>query len=158
MAKLTQLALVALMGGALFSPAFAADTKAPEAEVIAETAAPTYEGAQAAIAAEDFTGAARMLAQLAVNDPQNADVWNLFGYSSRKMGQMGAAAQAYEMALSLNPDHIGALEYQGEMFVELKKPEDAAKNLAKLQSLCGDCEQALELEALIAAMPAVVAP
>lgn len=152
MAKMAKLMMVGLLGGMLASPVWAADTKTPEVAAT-EAEGPNYETAKAAIDAQDFAGGARMLAQLAVTDPKNADVWNLFGFASRKMGQMGAAAQAYEMALSLNPDHIGALEYQGEMFVELKKPEEAAKNLARLKELCGDCEQAQDLAAAIAAMP-----
>jgi len=152
MAKLSPLVLIA----ALALPAWAADTApepAKEPAAAVEVATPTYEAAQAAIDAMDYPGAARILAQLAGSDPTNPDVWNLFGFASRKMGRMGEASQAYDEALRLKPDHIGALEYQGEMFVDLKKPEDAAKNLAALKKICGDCEEALDLEAYIAANP-----
>lgn len=154
MAKLYPLVLIA----ALALPAWAADT-APEpakepAKTEAAPAAPaTYADAQAAIDAMDYPAAARILAVLAGTDPTNPDVWNLFGFASRKMGRMGEASQAYDEALRLKPDHIGALEYQGEMFVDLKRPEDAAKNLETLKKLCGDCEEALDLEAYIAANP-----
>ncbi len=137
------------------SMAFAVDT-APAQTVAPATAPvelPNYTDAQAAIDAMDYPAAARILAQLAGTDPTNPDVWNLFGFASRKMGRMGEASQAYDEALRLKPDHIGALEYQGEMFVDLKRPEDAAKNLATLKKLCGDCEAALDLEAYIAANP-----
>ncbi len=122
------------------------DSAAPETVAI-----PTYAEAQTAIEAGDYPTAQRILAQLTVTEPQNADVWNLFGYSARNMGLMGPALEAYDLALSLAPAHLGALEYQGELFVTLKRMDEAKANLAKLKELCGDCEQALDLETAIAA-------
>jgi predicted Zn-dependent protease len=145
---------LALAISLIASPIWADDTAKPETaapEVMA--AVPTYAEAQAAIDAADFPTAQRILAQLTVTDPDNADVWNLFGYASRNMNLAGPALEAYDMALTLNPDHLGALEYQGELFVTLDRLDDAQKNLAKLKKLCGDCEQAVDLEAAIAAAP-----
>jgi len=128
---------------------WAAETATPETEAL-----PSYADAQAAVDAADWPTAQRILAQLIVAQPENADVWNLFGYTSRNMKLAGPALEAYETALKLEPDHLGALEYQGEMFVELKRLDDAKANLAKLKKLCGDCEQVVDLEAAIAAAPA----
>ncbi len=128
--------------------AWAEDTAAP-----ATVAVPTFAEAQAAVDAGDFPTAQRLLAQLTVTEPENADVWNLFGFTARNMKLAGPALEAYEMALTLDPKHLGALEYQGEMFVELKRLDEAKANLAKLKDLCGACEQALDLEAAIAAAP-----
>ena len=130
------------------SGAWAADTATPETEAV-----PTFAEAQAAIDAGDFPTAQRLLAVLTVSEPDNADVWNLFGYASRNMKLAGPALEAYEMALKLEPNHLGALEYQGEMFVELKRLDEAKANLTKLKDLCGDCAQAVDLEAAIAAAP-----
>ena len=154
MANWTKLIAVACFGMVSGPTAWAADTQPAKTTVAEPVALPSYEAAQAAIAATDYPAAARILAVLAGTDPTNPDVWNLFGFASRKMGRMGEASEAYAEALRLKPDHIGALEYQGEMFVDLKRPEDAAKNLAMLKKLCGDCEEALDLEAYIAANPA----
>lgn len=117
-------------------------------------ALPSYADAQAAVDAADWPTAQRILAQLIVAQPENADVWNLYGYTSRNMKLAGPALEAYETALKLEPDHLGALEYQGEMFVELERLDEARANLAKLKKLCGDCEQVVDLEAAIAAAPA----
>jgi predicted Zn-dependent protease len=87
----------------------------------ATEAIPTYSEAQAAVAAGDYASAQRILAVLTQSEPQNPDVWNLFGYASRNMNLMGPAVEAYEMALSLDPNHLGALEYHGEMFVQLNR-------------------------------------
>ena len=64
------------------------------------------------------------LADLKIIDSEfknNADVNNLLGYSSRKLKQYKPAATYYEKALKLNPNHLGALEYQGELFVLTNK-------------------------------------
>jgi predicted Zn-dependent protease len=129
-------------------PLLAADTPAPETAAL-----PTMDEAKAAVDAGDFPTAQRLLAQLAVDQPKNADVWNLLGFTNRNMNLAGPALEAYEMALSLDPKHLGALEYQGELFVTLKRLEDAKKNLDRLKSLCKDCEEMQDLQAAIKAAP-----
>ncbi|MEY3935560.1 MAG: hypothetical protein RI901_990, partial [Actinomycetota bacterium] len=62
----------------------------------------------------------------------------------------GPAATYYAKALKIDPKHLGALEYQGELFMLTKKPSEAKKNLAKLKSLCGiKCEEYLDLKKAI---------
>ena len=93
------------------------------------------------------------LADLKIIDSEfknNADVNNLLGYSSRKLKQYKPAATYYEKALKLNPNHIGALEYQGELFVLTNKVAAAKKNLVKLEKLCGlSCDEYLDLKKAI---------
>ena len=80
----------------------------------------------------------------------NAEINNLLWFSSRKLKQYKPAGVYYAKALKINPKHLGALEYQGELFVETKKIADAKKNLAKLKSLCGvTCEEYLDLKKVI---------
>ena len=102
------------------------------------------------IAKKDFTAA---LAALKIADkdfPNNADINNLLGYSARNLKQYKPAATYYTKALKIDPKHLGALEYQGELFMLTKKTADAKKNLAKLKSLCGDkCEEYLDLKKAI---------
>ena len=105
---------------------------------------------RALIAKKDFTAA---LAALKISDkkfPSNADINNLLGYSARNLEQYKPAATYYTKALKIDPKHLGALEYQGELFMLTKKTADAKKNLAKLKSLCGDkCEEYLDLKKAI---------
>ena len=76
------------------------------------------------------------------DDPENADLYNYLAYSQRKMGDFDSAAQNYERALMIDPEHTGALEYQGELFLQTGKPQMAQENLARLEQLCGmDCEE-----------------
>jgi tetratricopeptide (TPR) repeat protein len=80
----------------------------------------------------------------------NADVNNLLGYSSRKLKQYKPADTYYKKALKINPNHLGALEYQGELFVLTNKVSAAKKNLVKLEKLCGlKCGEYLDLKKAI---------
>ena len=105
---------------------------------------------RALIAKKDFTAA---LAALKIADkdfPNNADINNLMGYSARNLKQYKPAATYYTKALKIDPKHLGALEYQGELFMLTKKTADAKKNLAKLKSLCGvNCEEYVDLKKAI---------
>ncbi len=105
---------------------------------------------RALIASKNFTSA---LASLKIADrsyPNNADINNLLGYSARNLKQNTAAAAYYTKALRINPNHLGALEYQGELFVTTKKISAAKRNLAKLKQLCGvNCEEYLDLKKAI---------
>ena len=113
-------------------------------------AAGAYGRAQAAIEVGDFATALPILTAITLAEPQNADAWNLLGFSARKTGDLEAAAIAYARALTINPDHLGALEYQGEMFLQIGRPAEAKANLLLLQGLCGSCEQAGDLQEAIA--------
>jgi len=80
------------------------------------------------------------------DDPDNADLFNYLAYSQRKLGKLDSAAQNYERALMINPEHIGALEYQGELFLLTGKSDMARENLARLEQICGtDCPEYKEL-------------
>jgi len=93
------------------------------------------------------------LADLKIIDSEfknNADVNNLLGYSSRKLKQYKPADTYYKKALKINPNHLGALEYQGELFVLTNKVSAAKKNLVKLEKLCGlKCGEYLDLKKAI---------
>ena len=82
--------------------------------------------------------------------PKDANVLNYLAYSQRKSGDFESAAQNYERALMIDPEHKGALEYQGELFLQTGKPDMARENLARLEKVCGmDCEEYKELAAKI---------
>ncbi len=105
-----------------------------------------YDEAKAMVDEGNFAAALPKLITLTKTDAKNADAWNLLGFTYRKLGQFDDSSTAYLKVLSINPNHLGALEYQGELFISTGKIEDAKANLAKLKSLCGSCEQAEDLE------------
>ena len=102
------------------------------------------------ISAKNFASAMTALQAADKTFPNNADINNLLGYSARNLKQYKPAATYYAKALKIDPKHLGALEYQGELFMLTKKTSEAKKNLAKLKTLCGlTCEEYLDLKKAI---------
>ena len=110
------------------------------------TANADYQDAQSAIARADYRTAADLLQKVLSHQPKNPDVLNLMGFSERKLGESSSALQYYKKALDLQPNHIGANEYLGELYLELKQPQMAEQRLAVLQQVCGNCEEYTELK------------
>ncbi len=107
--------------------------------------------ARAEIAAARYDTAVPALLDIIAREPRNADALNLLGFSYRKLGQLDVARTWYEAALAADPAHLGALEYQGELFLMLGDVAAAQANLARLTTLCGTCEEHADLAAAIAA-------
>ena len=99
------------------------------------------------IAAERYATAIRILKSVVRVDKRNADALNLLGFASRKLARYQDAQTYYARALKIDPKHLGALEYQGELFLILNQPDDAANNLALLLTICGaDCDEYRDLK------------
>ena len=67
---------------------------------------------------------------------KEADKYNLLGFTARKSGDLNVAAEYYKKALEINPKHIQALEYQGELYLQLGEIEQAKRNLEKIKTIC----------------------
>ncbi|MEI8265716.1 MAG: tetratricopeptide repeat protein [Betaproteobacteria bacterium] len=88
--------------------------------------------------------------------PQDADGHNLLAFSLRKAGRLGEAETAYDRALTIDPHHLGAHEYRGELMLLLGRREQALVHLQALERLCGlQCEEYLELRRALDAKPQV---
>jgi tetratricopeptide (TPR) repeat protein len=136
------------------TPGLAAGTDDGSSDASDSTGASTgdaYDEAKAMVEAGNYVAALPALMTLTADDAKNADAWNLLGFTHRKLGEMEASSAAYLKVLTINPDHLGALEYQGELFLDTGKPDLAKANLARLQTLCGTCEEAMDLEKAIMA-------
>lgn len=71
-------------------------------------------------------------------------------FSYRKSGDVDQSGEAYQQALSLQPSHLNALEYQGELFLMLGQVNKAEANLERISKQClFVCEQERLLEAAI---------
>ena len=77
------------------------------------------------------------LVDVSSSDFTKADVLNEIGFAFRKNNDLDNASKYYLMALKEDPNHLGALEYQGEMFVDLGQKDKALANLNKLKDLVG---------------------
>ncbi len=101
---------------------------------------------------EQFDRAISELRKAADLRPKNADIQNYLGFAYRKSGKLEASGNHYSKALQLDPDHKGALEYQGELFLMTGALEKARANLARLEVLCSSgCSELTDLKAAIAA-------
>ena len=78
------------------------------------------------------------LVEVSSSDFTKADVLNEIGFAFRKNNDLDNASKYYLMALKEDPNHLGALEYQGEMFVDLGQKDKALANLNKLKDLVGE--------------------
>tara|TARA_Y100000591_G_C21499549_1_gene529212 strand:- start:93 stop:563 length:471 start_codon:yes stop_codon:yes gene_type:complete len=78
------------------------------------------------------------LVDVSSEDFTKADVLNEIGFAFRKSNDFDNASTFYQLALSADPSHLGALEYQGEMFVDLGQKDNAVSNLNKIKDLAGE--------------------
>jgi Flp pilus assembly protein TadD len=125
-------------------PAYAVDN-------MESTDAPDLTSVRAKIAAQDYTGALAELRGLA-EDNQQADVYNLLGFTLRKTGDYKTSLTYYTKALELQPDHKAAREYLGELYVETGEMAKAEEQVASLKQLCpAGCEELEDLQKAIAA-------
>jgi Tfp pilus assembly protein PilF len=110
--------------------------------------------ARSAIKAKDWRTAMFELDAAARDEPRNADVHNLLGYSFRKQvtPNLTKAFVHYKKALEIDPKHLGAHEYIGEAYLMDRQPAEAEKHLVALEKLCGNktCEEYADLVKSIA--------
>jgi tetratricopeptide (TPR) repeat protein len=100
---------------------------------------------------KDFLKQKKLLKAYTKSKPEDSYGWTLYAFSERKLGGLEKAKGLYEKALTLDADNKAALEYQGELFVELEMPALALANLEKLNILCpNSCEEAEQLKSFIA--------
>jgi Flp pilus assembly protein TadD len=110
-----------------------------------------YKQAKSLIDHDKYSEAIPILQKLIKDKGAYADALNLLGYSYRKSGDATTALDYYNQALAMEPDHLGANEYLGELYLEMKQKDKAQERLAVLKKACGSCEEAKELETKIMA-------
>jgi predicted Zn-dependent protease len=88
--------------------------------------------------------------------PGDADVLNELGYAKRKTGNFPEALDYYKRALAAKPEHRGAHEYLGELYLEMHDPASARRELDALAKLCP--EGCVERETLAAAIAGYAPP
>ena len=109
-----------------------------------------YERAIKYLDKQDYAKANKALKAYTKSEPDDADGWNLYAYANRKMNKFEKAEMYYEKALKIDPDHKGALEYQGELYMQTNRPDLAQENLIRLVKLCPDsCYELQKLEQYI---------
>jgi tetratricopeptide (TPR) repeat protein len=127
---------------------YAADT-GPSPQAIQKTN-PTYAEAKTLVKKKEFDKAIVMLEELLKDskNSSNPDVLNDYAYSLRNLKQYDKAEKFYIDALKIKPNHFGANEYLGELYLITKRPEEAKKRLEVLKTC--NCEEYKELKEKIA--------
>lgn len=104
---------------------------------------------------EKYSDAQPLLQKTIKAEPDNADAYNMLGYSQRKMGNKDVALGYYTKALDLNPRHRGANEYLGQLYLELNQPSKAKERLDVLDKSCTfGCDEYTSLKEAIEAYEA----
>ena len=99
---------------------------------------PTLAQGQADLDAHNWVKAISDLKLFLKANPKSADGWNLLGFAYRNHGDLKLSDTSYDRALKLNPNHTGALSYQGILYIKLGKVDEAKGNLAKIETICGN--------------------
>ena len=135
----------------------------------ADAAQDDYAAGLAAFEAGDWRAVIDRMAEVIAVRPWHADAYNRTGFAYRKLGDYVRALAFYDKALELNPHHRGALEYLGEAWLELDRPDAAQALLERLATECrriasgaGDwrasCEEWQDLKAAYDAYRAAAPP
>lgn len=113
-------------------------------------AGPSYVDGYAAAMEGEYAEAVEILRAVVGERPQDADAWNMLGFSYRNLGESDLAWDAYERALTIDPSHKGAHEYIGEWYLMQGDMASAKAQLDKLATLCpeGCKERELLAEAI----------
>jgi len=101
-----------------------------------------YSTALRLIHHEKYGEAIPHLQSALADKPHSADILNYLGYTERMVGNYQYSMSYYQLALKEDPDHKGAHEYLGELYLNMKDLPSAQAQLAILQKLCdGDCDE-----------------
>ncbi|MCX9148707.1 tetratricopeptide repeat protein [Erythrobacter sp. WG] len=129
---------------ASISSAGAGGAPDPRAAALIAQGRAALEGGQADAAVDAFEAA------LAV-DPGHTPILVDLAEASRLQGLQGKAIRYYREALERDPKNFAAIAGEGTALVEKGALEKAKRNLATLQSLCGDrCPETVALQSSIA--------
>lgn len=104
---------------------------------------------------EKYAEAIPYLERALEDRPHSADIMNYLGYTNRMVGNYPQSLSWYQKALAQDPDHKGAHEYLGELYLNMKDIASAQAQLAELVRLCPDsCDERDTLTKSIAAYQA----
>lgn len=110
-----------------------------------------FQKAEYLIKGERYEEAIPLLKGVVADNPRDADAWNYLGFCTRKLLRNEESLGYYQKALAIAPNHKGANEYLGELYLQMGDLPKAEAQLAKLKTICPTgCEELEDLEADIA--------
>ena len=114
-----------------------------------------YELAEKHIYNKKYDKSLKLLKKLTKREDlgtRRADIYNLLGFSYRKLENpdLDKSFAAYMMAIEIDPSHLGAHEYLGELYLMRDQKDKALIILKKLDQLAGsNTEEYRELKIAI---------
>jgi tetratricopeptide (TPR) repeat protein len=109
---------------------------------------------QAALEAGETQAAIDAFEAALTVDPAHTPIFIDLAEAARRQGLQGKAIRYYREALEREPGNFAAISGEGAALVEKGALEKAKRNLAKLQSLCGEaCPETVALQSSIARGP-----
>jgi len=114
-----------------------------------------YELAEKHIDNKSYDKSLKLLKKLTKREDlgtKRADIYNLLGFSYRKLENpnLDKSFAAYMMAIEIDPSHLGAHEYLGELYLMRDQKDKAVIILNKLDQLAGsNTEEYKELKIAI---------
>lgn len=85
---------------------------------------------------QQYEPAIELLKGLVADEPRDADALILMGFALRKSGDLPRAEGFYKRALAVEPTHLGALQYLGELYLERGELDRARSQLSLLDAAC----------------------
>jgi Tfp pilus assembly protein PilF len=147
MRLLAALLFLALLAGAPCAPLYAADdvTKTEDVPFREDAGLIT---AEYYLATGKYTQALDVIGGVIQRHPQNADAYTYRGYAFQKLGDNKKARESYRMALGLNPRHLGANKYMGNLWLEDGNLSRAMEQLQAMIYVCAGsyCAEVDELQ------------
>ena len=94
-----------------------------------------------------YEKALKLLLKSNKKKPNNADILNYLGFTTRKLGDFKKGEKYYLEGLAIEPSHIGINEYLGELYVATNRMELAKERLEILKGC--NCDEYKELKEII---------
>ena len=125
------------------SLAFSAGTNNSASDDQGTSVTKDFKNAQKLIYSKKYEKAIDILISLEDKKPigfSKADLYNYLGFATRKKNNPNYedAEEYYLSALSIDANHIGALEYLGELYFETDRLGQAEEVLIKLGAVAGE--------------------
>lgn len=95
------------------------------------------------LAAGKFSAALDTANDVLKRHPDSADAYTYRGYAYYKLGEKAEAAKNFQLALKLNPTHLGANKYLADTYLDNGDVARALEQLQVIRLTCGraDCEE-----------------
>ena len=95
-----------------------------------------------------YEKALKLLLKSNKKKPNNPDILNYLGFTTRKLGDFNQGEKYYLEGLAIEPKHIGINEYLGELYVATDRIDLANERLKILESC--NCKEYDSLKQIIA--------